>query len=47
MDYMKNNMSADMEKGRGSGRARVTRGSRNLRHGRKEHFIVHKPSRLD
>jgi hypothetical protein len=29
MDYKKNAMITDMEKGRGNKRARVTRGSRN------------------
>jgi hypothetical protein len=29
MDYKENNMSKDMEKGRGTKRARVTKGSRN------------------
>jgi hypothetical protein len=47
MDYKKNNMSTDMKKGRGNKRAKVTRGSRNPKHGNKKHYIVHKPSRLN
>jgi hypothetical protein len=35
-DYKKNNMSAHREKGRGNKRARVTRGSRNPKNGKKE-----------
>jgi hypothetical protein len=46
MDYKKNNMSTDMEKGRGIKRARVPGGSRNPRHGKREHDIVHKHSRI-
>jgi hypothetical protein len=45
MDYEKNNMSTDMEKGmRGNKRARVTRGSRNPKHGKRKHYVVQKPS---
>ena len=47
MGYKKNNMSADMENGRGNKRARVTRGSRNPMHGQRKHYIVHKPSILN
>jgi hypothetical protein len=47
MDYKKNNMSTDRENGRGNRRARVTRGSRNPKHGKRKHYIVHKPSRLN
>jgi hypothetical protein len=35
-DYYKNNMSTDMENVRGNKRARVTRGSRNPKHSKKE-----------
>jgi hypothetical protein len=43
MDYEKNDMSIDKEKGRGNERARVTRGSRNPKHGNssQKHFIIH------
>jgi hypothetical protein len=34
-DYKDNNMSTDREKGRGNKRARLTRGSRNPRHGKR------------
>jgi hypothetical protein len=47
MDYKKNTMNTEMEKGRANKRARVTRGSRNPRHGKGKHSIVHKPSRLN
>jgi hypothetical protein len=48
MDYKKNNMSTDRENGRGKKRARVTRGSRNPKHGKMKHcYIVHKPSTLN
>jgi hypothetical protein len=47
MDYKKNNMSTDMEKGRENKRARVTRGSPNPKHGERKHYIVHKPRRLN
>jgi hypothetical protein len=48
MDYKQNKMSADyMENGMGNKRARVTRGSRNPKHGKRKHNIVHKPSRLN
>jgi hypothetical protein len=47
MDYKKNNMSKDREKGRGNKRARLTRGSRNPKHGKRKHYIVHKLSRLN
>jgi hypothetical protein len=43
-DYKKNNMSTDMEKGRGKKRARVTRGSRNPKHDKRKRYIVQKPS---
>jgi hypothetical protein len=46
-DYKKNQMSTDTEEGRGNKRARVTRGSRNPKHGKLKHYIVHKPSRLN
>jgi hypothetical protein len=42
-----NNMGTGREKGRENKRARVTRGSRNPKHGKREHNIVHKPSRLN
>jgi hypothetical protein len=45
--YKKNKMSTDMENGRENKRARVTRGSRNPKHGKRKHYIVHKPSRLN
>jgi hypothetical protein len=45
MDYKKNKMSTVREKGTGDKRARVkTRGSRNPKHGKRKHYIVHKPS---
>jgi hypothetical protein len=47
MDYKKNNMSTDREKGRGNKRARVTRGSRNPKHGKRKHCNVHKLSGLN
>jgi hypothetical protein len=43
-DYKKNNMRTGKEKVRGSKRARVTRGSRNPKHGKRKHYIVLKPS---
>jgi hypothetical protein len=46
-DYKKNKMSTDREIGRGNKRARVTRGSRNPRYGKRKHYIVHKTSRLN
>jgi hypothetical protein len=46
MDYKKNNMSTDRENGRRDKRARVTRRSRNPKHGKAKHYIVHQPSRL-
>jgi hypothetical protein len=45
IDYRNNNMSTNREKGRGNKRARVTRGSRNPKHGKRKHYIVHKPNR--
>jgi hypothetical protein len=36
-------MSTDMEKERGNKRARVTKGSRDPKHGKRKHYIVHKP----
>jgi hypothetical protein len=36
MDDKKNNMRTDTEKGRGNTRARVTRGSRNPKHGKRK-----------
>jgi hypothetical protein len=47
MGYKENHMRTDMEKGRGNKRARVTRGSRNPKHGKRKHYIVRKPSRLN
>jgi hypothetical protein len=44
MDYKKNNMSTDREKGRGTKRAKLTRVSRNPKHGKRKHYIVHKPT---
>jgi hypothetical protein len=38
MDYKKNNISTDREKGRGNKRARVTRGSRNPKHGKRKRY---------
>jgi hypothetical protein len=35
-----------MENGRGTKRARVTRGSRNPKHGKRKHYIVHKPTSI-
>jgi hypothetical protein len=40
-------MSTDRESGRGNKRARVTRGPRNPKHGKRKHYIVHKPSKLN
>jgi hypothetical protein len=45
--YKKNDMSTDREKGTGNKRARVTRGSRNRKHGKRKHYIVPKPSRFN
>ena len=36
IDYKKNKMSTDRESGRGNKRARVTRGSRNPKHGKRK-----------
>jgi hypothetical protein len=47
MGYKKNNMSKDMKNGRENRRARVTRASRNLKHGKRKHYIAQKPSRLN
>jgi hypothetical protein len=41
--YKKNNMSTDREKGRGNKSARVTRGPRSPKHGKRKHYIVHTP----
>jgi hypothetical protein len=46
-DYKKNNVSTDMENMRGNKWATVTRGSRNPKHGKRKHYIVRKPSRLN
>jgi hypothetical protein len=47
MDDEKNgNMSMDREKGKGNKRPGVIRGSRNPKHGKSKHYIVHKPSIL-
>jgi hypothetical protein len=43
--YKKNNMNTDMEKGKGNKTARVTRGSRNPKHGKRKHYIGHESSR--
>jgi hypothetical protein len=43
LDYKMNNVTRDMESGRGNKRARVTRRSRNPKHGKRKHYIVHKP----
>jgi hypothetical protein len=40
-------MPTDRENGRGNKKARVTRGSWNLKHGKRKHYIMHKPSRLN
>jgi hypothetical protein len=47
MDHKAKNMSTDREKGRGNKMARVTRGSRNPKHGKRKHYIVRKPIKLD
>jgi hypothetical protein len=47
MEYKTNNMSTGREKGRGNKRARVTRGSRNPKHGERKRYIVLKPSRFN
>jgi hypothetical protein len=36
-DYQRKNMSMDMDKRRGNKTARVTRGSRNPKHGKRKH----------
>jgi hypothetical protein len=45
-DNKKNNTNTGWGKRRGNKRARVTRGSRNPKHGKRRHYIVHKPSTL-
>jgi hypothetical protein len=45
LDCKKKNMSTDREEGRGNKRARVTRGSRNPKHGKRRHYNAHKPSK--
>jgi hypothetical protein len=45
--FQENEMSKNRENGRGNKRARVTRGSRNPNLGKRKHYIVHKPSRLN
>jgi hypothetical protein len=47
MGYKRNNMNTDREKGRGTKRARVARGSQDPKHGKRKHYIVHIPSRLN
>jgi hypothetical protein len=47
LDYKNNNMSTDREKGRGNKKGRVTRGPRNPKHGKRKHYIVQKPSKLN
>jgi hypothetical protein len=49
MDYKENNMSTDRENGRGnkSRASRVIRGSRDQKQGKRKHYIVHKPRRLN
>jgi hypothetical protein len=47
MDYKKKNMSTHKESGRGNKRARVTRGSRNPKHGKRKLYNVHKPSNIN
>jgi hypothetical protein len=47
MGYKKNIMNANKKKGRGNKREKVTRGSLNPKHGKRKHYIVHKPSRLN
>jgi hypothetical protein len=42
-----NYISTDRKNRRGNNRARVTSGSRNPKHGKKKHYIVHKYSRLN
>jgi hypothetical protein len=46
-DYKENNMNTDREKGTGNKRARVARGSWHPKHGKRKHYIVHKPSTLN
>jgi hypothetical protein len=43
MEYKKHYRNLDKEK-RGAKRASVTRGSRNPKHGKGKHYIVHRPS---
>jgi hypothetical protein len=38
-------MNTDREKGRGTKMARVTKGSRNPKHGKGKHYIADKPIR--
>jgi hypothetical protein len=47
LGYKKNKMSTDKENGRGNKRAGVTRRLRNPKHGKRNHYIVHKPSILN
>jgi hypothetical protein len=48
LDYkINNNTSTDRERGTVTNWATVTRGSRNPKHGKRKHYIVHKPSRLN
>jgi hypothetical protein len=46
-DYKKDKISTGKENGRGNKRARVTRASRNSKHGKRKHYIVHTTSRLN
>jgi hypothetical protein len=41
---LESEMSTDMENGRRNKRGKVTRGSQNPKHGKRKHYIVHKPS---
>jgi hypothetical protein len=39
-------MSTDREYGRGNKRARLEKGSRNPKHGKRKHYIVDKPTSI-
>jgi hypothetical protein len=47
MDYTKNNIRTDVGKGRGYKREGETRESHNPKHGKRKHYVVHTPSRLN
>jgi hypothetical protein len=47
MDYKKNDINTDREKGRGTKRARVTRGLQNPKHDIVKHYVMHQLGRLN